>query len=140
MAGIIGAVFNSGIELGSAVGIAVDASVETGIENNNGPDGFDHWKGRQATFWWLLAATSAVALSVLIFYRTSSQLAQSGVAPSSSSAASDSDTDAPQCETVVVEMKKEPLDLPSAENSGKNSLSSQTPRSGSPTIEEKLEV
>lgn len=71
MAGIIGAIFNSGIELGSALGIAVDASIETSIENKETDGlGFEHYKGRRDTFWWLLACCVLLAVSIVVFYRT----------------------------------------------------------------------
>ena len=84
MAGTVGAIFNSGIELGSAVGIAVDASIETNVENKIGLDGFQTYAGRRATFWWLLAACAVVAIAILVFYRTGRKL------PDPNSSAADS--------------------------------------------------
>lgn len=64
---MVGAIFNSGLQLGSAIGLAVDSSIETSIEENHG--GFTTYDGRAAAFWWLLAAVVVQALAVLIFYR-----------------------------------------------------------------------
>ena len=65
MTGVIGALFNSGLELGSAVGIAVSASIETSIEDQESDgQGFFHYKGRRAAFWWLFACNAAPAVAI----------------------------------------------------------------------------
>ena len=69
MAGMVGAIFNSGLQLGSAVGLAVDTSIETSVEEKHG--GFMKYSGRAAAFWWLLAAVIIQTFLVLIFYRHS---------------------------------------------------------------------
>ena len=69
MAGTVGAVFNSALQLGSAVGSAAVTSITTSIENKAGPNGSLEYKGRADSFWFLLAVVVAEALSVLIFYK-----------------------------------------------------------------------
>ncbi|GBE80918.1 major facilitator superfamily domain-containing protein [Sparassis latifolia] len=67
MAGIAGALFNCGIELGAAVGLAADTSIESSVEKSHG--GFYEFYGRRATFWWQVATLGVSALAVLVFYR-----------------------------------------------------------------------
>lgn len=67
MAGIAGALFNCGIELGAAVGLAADTSIEASVEKAHG--GFYAYRGREATFWWQVATLGLSALAVLVFYR-----------------------------------------------------------------------
>lgn len=64
---MVGAIFNSGLQLGSAIGLAVDSSIEAGVEKTHG--GFTKYSGRAAVFWWLLSVVIVQALAVLIFYR-----------------------------------------------------------------------
>lgn len=64
---MVGAIFNSGLQLGSAIGLAVDSSIEAGVEQTHG--GFTKYSGRAAVFWWLLAVVVVQALAVLNFYR-----------------------------------------------------------------------
>lgn len=68
MAGIVGAIFNSGIELGAAVGLAVDISIEASVEQKQG--GFFEYNGRRATLWWQIATIAVEAIAVIVFYRT----------------------------------------------------------------------
>lgn len=80
MTGVVGAIFNSGLQLGSAVGVAVDASIETSIENQESDgQGFFHYKGRRATFWWLFACNVALAVSIFFFYRTDVEITDSQI-------------------------------------------------------------
>jgi MFS family permease len=65
MAGTVGAIFNSGLQLGSAVGIAIVSSIQNGI-NGDEPLAF---KGRKAGFWFTLAVVGAEALAVVIFMK-----------------------------------------------------------------------
>ncbi|KAL1940391.1 hypothetical protein VTO73DRAFT_8963 [Trametes versicolor] len=71
MAGVIGAMFNCAIQLGAALGLAIDTSIETSIELEDGADGFQHFRGRRAVLWWLLAAVCAEMVAILVFYRSS---------------------------------------------------------------------
>ncbi|OBZ65921.1 hypothetical protein A0H81_14087 [Grifola frondosa] len=68
MAGIVGAIYNCGLELSASVGLAIDVSIESSVEERKG--GFTRYDGRAATFWWLLAAVAVEALAVIVFYRT----------------------------------------------------------------------
>ena len=69
MAGVVGAIFNSACQLGSAVGIAAVTSISTNIENRDGPAGFFEFKGRADSFWFLFASVTASMISVVIFYK-----------------------------------------------------------------------
>lgn len=71
MAGVIGAMFNCAIQLGAALGLAIDTSIETSIELEDGADGFQHFRGRRAVLWWLLAAVCTEMVAILVFYRSS---------------------------------------------------------------------
>ncbi|EKM53820.1 uncharacterized protein PHACADRAFT_125786 [Phanerochaete carnosa HHB-10118-sp] len=68
MAGIVGAIFNCGCELGASVGLAVDTALEAGVELRHG--GFRAFEGRRATFYWQIAVVALEAVAVLVFYRT----------------------------------------------------------------------
>lgn len=64
------------LQLGSAAGASVVASIQTSVQvNHGGPDGF---AGRAAGFWFLLGFTVVQTLMVLIFM-------QSTVAPAKQS-------------------------------------------------------
>lgn len=69
MAGVTGAMFNSALQIGSAVGIAAVTSISTNIEKKDGPDGFREFKGRKDGFWFVIAVIGAGILSVLAFYK-----------------------------------------------------------------------
>ncbi|KAI0791401.1 MFS general substrate transporter [Abortiporus biennis] len=67
MAGTIGAIFNCALQLGSAVGLAIDSSIQTSVEaKHGGPTGYN---GRAAAFWFLLGIIGFCFVAVLIFYR-----------------------------------------------------------------------
>lgn len=148
MAGIVGAIFNSGIELGSAVGLAVDASIETGIENHEGPDGFEHYKGRRATFWWLMATCLAVAIAVVVFYRSGGKL--EGPATSAPSPAAELDPESldtksevmTHCGVVTGTKEDQETRYGSLDRSEKESFSLEfvPVTTDKPISEEKLEV
>ena len=68
MAGIVGAIFNCALELGSAAGVAIITSIQTSVQvNHGGPDGY---KGRAAAFWFLFAFVAVEIFAVLIFMET----------------------------------------------------------------------
>ncbi|KAI5124916.1 hypothetical protein M0805_007344 [Coniferiporia weirii] len=69
MAGTVGAIFNSALQLGSAVGSAAVTSISSSIENKAGPNGIFEYTGRAASYWFLLAVVAIEALSVLVFYK-----------------------------------------------------------------------
>ncbi|KZS87100.1 MFS general substrate transporter [Sistotremastrum niveocremeum HHB9708] len=68
MAGTVGAVFNSALQMGAAVGISAATSIENSIEKKtaNGPK---EYKGRQAAFWFLFASVAVVAIAAVIFMK-----------------------------------------------------------------------
>ena len=63
----MGAVFNSALQLGSAVGIAAVNSIQTSLDAHD-PTSF---KGRAAALWFVLAVLIVEAISVLVFYKSS---------------------------------------------------------------------
>ena len=68
MAGVVGAMFNSAIQLGAALGLSIDTSIETSIEAKPGSGGFEGFAGRRAVLWWLLAVVCAETVAVVVFY------------------------------------------------------------------------
>ncbi|KAG1796351.1 major facilitator superfamily domain-containing protein [Suillus plorans] len=66
MAGTVGAIFNGGLQFGSAIGLAGVSSIETSVEATHG--GSHEYKGRAAVFWFLLTVVSIQFISVSIFY------------------------------------------------------------------------
>ncbi|KAG2342562.1 MFS general substrate transporter [Suillus weaverae] len=68
MAGTVGAIFNCGLQLGSAVGLAAVSSIQASVQNRNG--GPSNYEGQSAGFWFMLACISIAALAVLVFYHT----------------------------------------------------------------------
>lgn len=71
MTGIVGAIFNGALQLGSAVGISTVSSIETSVETKDG--GPRHYEGRAAAFWFLLSIICAEAIAILVFYRTKTE-------------------------------------------------------------------
>lgn len=68
IAGTVGAMYNSALQLGSSVGAAIITSIETSIEKQT-PTGRVEYQGRAAAFWFLLAVVFVEAIAVLVFYR-----------------------------------------------------------------------
>ncbi|KAG1812501.1 major facilitator superfamily domain-containing protein [Suillus subaureus] len=68
MAGTVGAIFNCGLQLGSAVGLAAVSSIQASVQDRNG--GPSNYEGQSAGFWFMLACISVAALAVLVFYHT----------------------------------------------------------------------
>ncbi|THH08639.1 hypothetical protein EW145_g2573 [Phellinidium pouzarii] len=69
MAGTVGAIFNSALQLGSAVGSPAVTSISSSIENKEGPNGATQYTGRATSFWFLLGVVVLEALLVLVFYK-----------------------------------------------------------------------
>lgn len=69
MAGTVGAIFNSALQLGSAVGSAAVTSIQTSIAAKPGQGGADGYQGRAAAFWFLFAVIVVEAIAVLVFYQ-----------------------------------------------------------------------
>ncbi|QRV78217.1 major facilitator superfamily transporter [Ceratobasidium sp. AG-Ba] len=71
-AGTVGAVFNSALQLGGAIGSSATASIQASTDMRVVRDGtFDgtHFQGRAAALWFLLAWVGLVAIGVLVFYK-----------------------------------------------------------------------
>lgn len=69
MAGTVGAIFNSALQLGSAIGSAAVTSISTSIDEGAvGESEKQQYQGRAAAFWFLLACVVIQALVVLVFY------------------------------------------------------------------------
>lgn len=66
MAGTIAAIFNSALQLGSAVGNAAIKAIETSVNNRHGGGG--SFKGREASFWFLLGLVVLEAIAIAVFY------------------------------------------------------------------------
>lgn len=69
MAGTVGAIFNSALQLGSSVGSAIVTSINTTIDNKALSPNPHPYAGRSASFWFLLGAVVVETISVIIFYR-----------------------------------------------------------------------
>jgi MFS family permease len=67
MAGTVGAIFNSALQLGSAVGIAAISSVQTSVQEKKG--GFASFEGRAAGFWFLLGMVGLLSINIFIFMK-----------------------------------------------------------------------
>ncbi|KAH7108479.1 MFS general substrate transporter [Auriculariales sp. MPI-PUGE-AT-0066] len=75
IAGTIASIFNSALQLGSAVGVAIITSIQLAIDGRNrGKEGANLYAGRAAGFWFLLAVVALETIAVAMLYRTSSQL------------------------------------------------------------------
>ena len=68
MAGVVGAMFNFALQLGAALGLSIDTSIESSIEAHPGSGGFEGFKGRRATLWWLFAAVCVETVAILVFF------------------------------------------------------------------------
>ncbi|KZV88947.1 MFS general substrate transporter [Exidia glandulosa HHB12029] len=73
ISGTIGAIFNSALQLGSAVGSAIITSLMSGIGKAH-PE--DPYAGRAAAFWFLFALMVVEAAAVIFFYRPGDHLLQ----------------------------------------------------------------
>jgi MFS family permease len=76
MAGIIGAMFNCALQLGSAVGLAAVTPIQASVERVHG--GFYEYHGRAAVFWFLVGIVAVQTVGVLVFYRSQSMTNGSG--------------------------------------------------------------
>ncbi|THH14444.1 hypothetical protein EW146_g5879 [Bondarzewia mesenterica] len=68
MAGIVGAIFNGGLQLGSAVGLAVATSIQSSVSQKHGSP--NDYSGRAAAYWFIFAAAIVSAIAMLFFYHT----------------------------------------------------------------------
>lgn len=83
MSGVVGALFNSGLQVGTAVGIAAFTCIETALE---GPEGFAEFDGRRAGYWFMFAIIICEIIALIIFYRTGLEGYKEENEPTSSSA------------------------------------------------------
>jgi hypothetical protein len=71
MAGTVGAIFNGGLQLGSAIGYAACGSVQASIDDHEArKGGTDGFAGRRAAFRVLLGLVCVQFVAVAIFMRT----------------------------------------------------------------------
>jgi hypothetical protein len=68
MAGTVGAIFNCGLQLGSAIGLAAVCSIQASVQDRNG--GPSNYEGQSAGFWFMLVCICIAAMAILVFYRT----------------------------------------------------------------------
>lgn len=69
VAGTVGAIFNSALQVGSAVGNAIISSIQTSVEAQPSSGGTDGYDGRAAAFWFMFAITILETTAVAVFYR-----------------------------------------------------------------------
>jgi hypothetical protein len=74
IAGIVGAMFNSAVQLASAVILAIITAIQVSIDgdttaDHGGQTGADRYKGRAAAFWFILGLMGVAGLAVLAFFR-----------------------------------------------------------------------
>ncbi len=65
----MGAIYNSALQVGSALGLSIVASIQTSgaaQPSGGGPNGY---KGRAAAFWFLFAVVVVETISVAVFYK-----------------------------------------------------------------------
>jgi len=70
MAGTVGAIFNSALQAGSAIGLAAASSIESSVEQTS-PGGSQAYAGRAAAFWFLFGIVVLEFISVSFFYNRS---------------------------------------------------------------------
>ncbi|KAJ1301686.1 hypothetical protein OPQ81_008922 [Rhizoctonia solani] len=71
-AGTVGAVFNSALQLGGAIGSSATTSIQASIDEKvvkNGTFDGTHFQGRSASLWFLLAWVGLVAIGVAVFFK-----------------------------------------------------------------------
>jgi hypothetical protein len=71
VAGTIGAIFNAGLQLGSAIGYAVTGAVQAGID---GHASSDVYAGRRAGFRVLIGVFAVEIIAVVILMKTDKQI------------------------------------------------------------------
>lgn len=67
VAAMVGAMFSSALQLGSAAGTAIVTSIQSTVTQSHG--GERDWSGRAAGLWFLLAVAVAETLGVIVFMR-----------------------------------------------------------------------
>jgi len=70
MAGVTGAVFNSALQLGITLGLAIAASITQSIDQKRANNGQDPgYVGIADSFWFMVAFVVALFIAVQIFYK-----------------------------------------------------------------------
>ena len=69
MAGTVGAIFNSSLQLGSAVGIAVVTSIQTSIQQKTVGGEFK-FTGRADALWFIVAVVAVEVVAMIFFFDT----------------------------------------------------------------------
>ena len=69
MAGTVGAIFNSSLQLGSAVGIAIVTSIQTSIQQKSA-DGEFKFTGRADALWFIVAVVALEVVAMIFFFDT----------------------------------------------------------------------
>lgn len=67
MAGTVGALFNGGLQLGSAVGLAIATSIQSSVSLQHGD--INSFTGRAAAYWFIFAAAGIGAVGIAVWYR-----------------------------------------------------------------------
>lgn len=65
----MGAIYNSALQVGSALGNAIIISIETNVEARPSSGGVNGYKGRAAAFWFIFAVVVVETISVAVFYK-----------------------------------------------------------------------
>ncbi|PCH34681.1 MFS general substrate transporter [Wolfiporia cocos MD-104 SS10] len=71
MAGVVGAIFNGGLQIGSAVGVATVGSIMSSVQDMHGGEFASGYLGEAAAYEFLLGIVVLEFFGMLIFYRTS---------------------------------------------------------------------
>lgn len=66
--GVVGAILNSALQLGSAVGTAVTTAIQTNV-NEKQSDPVGSYKGRAAVFWFLVGLIGVELVGFWVFFR-----------------------------------------------------------------------
>jgi hypothetical protein len=66
--GVVGAILNSALQLGSAVGTAATTAIQTNVDSKQ-PDPTTSYKGRAAAFWFLLGLIVLELIAFWIFFK-----------------------------------------------------------------------
>ena len=82
VAGTVGAVFNSALQLGGAIGTAVFTSIQTSIDDKKRKQlgfskedpAYTRYDGRKAGWWFIAAFVGVAFVGVLVFYRRNEEV------------------------------------------------------------------
>jgi len=88
MSGTVGAMLNSALQLGSALGLALVISIETNIEKHI-PGGASNYKGRSDAFWFVLAVVVVQFGAAMVFIKNDAPLLSEMPVPESTTTTPD---------------------------------------------------